>query len=86
MDTTLARAGGLARFVYNDGYLLGPAQVVFPALDRFAKSVKDKYGLELQRDKAEVFTYGELPTETWCSNRRRQICPTFLPFVSSVSK
>ena len=45
LDKTLAEAGGLARFGMDDGYTIGPAHILFPALNKFAKDIKDNCGL-----------------------------------------
>ena len=60
----LAAHGGMARFGNDDGYLVGPANVVFPALDIFARNVRDKCLLHLQVSKTEVFSWdGVLPPQ-----------------------
>ena len=65
VDTMLAGGGGCARFGWDDGYLLGPTELTFAALDRFTKEVEEHCGLVLQRSKTEVFTWlGELPACT----------------------
>ena len=56
LDATLSEVGGMARFGNDDGYLVGPASVVFPALDKFATQVWDQCLLCLQVIKTEVFT------------------------------
>ena len=44
---------------------MGPASIVFPALDRFARQVREKCLLYLQVSKTEVFTWNDdLPAET----------------------
>ena len=54
----------MARFGNDDGYLVGPASVVFPAQDIFSTQVREKCLLRLQVTKTEVFTWrGELPIE-----------------------
>ena len=37
MDAELQAHGGAARFIMDDGYAVGPAAVVFPALRRFGE-------------------------------------------------
>ena len=64
LDSVLAAHGGLARFGNDDGYLVGPADVVFPALEQFATRVRDKCLLHLQVTKTEVFTWNDLPPVT----------------------
>ena len=65
LNATLAAHGGLARFGNDDGYLVGPASIIFPALEQFAAKVKEKCLLHLQVTKTEVFTWtGVSPVET----------------------
>ena len=63
-DTDLLAAGGMARFGNDDGYGCDPSEVVFPALERFERAIKEECGLTLQRQKTEVFAWGELPPDT----------------------
>ena len=64
LNATLAAHGGLARFGNDDGYLIGPAGVLFPALELFALKVREKCLLHLQVTKTEVFTWsGILPPQ-----------------------
>ena len=64
-DAALVEGGGGAgRFGNDDGYGCGPAGVVFPALARFETKLREECGLVLQRDKTEVFAWGELPGNT----------------------
>ena len=54
LDATLAEHGGFARFGNDDGYLVGPASIVFPALDLFARQVERSvcFTYKLQRQKS----------------------------------
>ena len=62
LDETLGSVGGIARFGMDDGYLIGPPAVLFPALEKFEKQIWDNCSLLLQKSKTEVFTWdGELP-------------------------
>ena len=63
-DADLAVVGGKARFGNDDGYGCGPPEVVYPALARFETAIRDECGLTLQRQKTEIFAWGELPTNT----------------------
>ena len=63
-DAALRESGGLSRFGNDDGYLLGPPQAVFSALNSFAKNVNERCWLTLQRYKTEVFAWDQLPVET----------------------
>ena len=52
-------------FGMDDGYVIGPSEVVFPAVERFERSLLDQCGLMLQRAKTEVFTWdGVMPRDT----------------------
>ena len=65
VDEMLASGGGCARFGWDDGYLLGPPDLVLAALDIFSREVEENCGLVLQRTKTEVFTWaGTLPANT----------------------
>ena len=59
LSATLAAHGGIARFGNDDGYLVGPAEIIFPALEVFANNVQEKCLLHLQVTKTEVFTWSE---------------------------
>ena len=63
-DAELGAVGGIARFGNDDGYGCGPANVVFPALARLAASLRDECGLTLQKEKTEIFSWGDLPAGT----------------------
>ena len=56
VNSMLAEAGGCAKFGWDDGYLLGPAEATITALEVFSNLVEEKCGLVLQRSKTEVFT------------------------------
>ena len=51
MDVMLAAAGGAAHFDMDDGYAVGPPEVVFDCINRFAAAVQE-LGLELQVSKS----------------------------------
>ena len=64
LNAILTTHGGFARFGNDDGYLVGPSDILFPALERFASKVREKCLLHLQVTKTEVFTWsGDLPPE-----------------------
>ena len=64
LDATLKAAGGMAKFGNDDGYVIGPSTVLFPALAQFAQQIQEEHLLHLQVRKTEVFTWsGELPAE-----------------------
>ena len=39
IDAAVASVGGIARFGMDDGYVVGPPSVVFPAIEKFGKDV-----------------------------------------------
>ena len=70
VDQELVQGGGCALFGNDDGYLMGPPETVFPALQRFEEATRRRCGLKLQRAKTEVFCWGELPEDTPADLRR----------------
>ena len=64
LDAEVSADGGAARLGNDDGYIFGPAATVFSALARFERRIYDRCFLVLQREKTEVFTWGDLPPET----------------------
>ena len=64
LNNTLQFSGGLAIFGNDDGYAIGPAEVVFPAVANFREVIKESCGLNLRLSKCLVYTQtGELPPE-----------------------
>ena len=64
LDRTLSGVGGMARFGNDDGYAIGPAQILFPAVAKFAHDIQHKHLLQLQVRKTEIFSWsGTLPPE-----------------------
>ena len=64
LDSTLKAVGGMAKFGNDDGYAIGPASVLFPAIAKFAEDIKERHLLQLQVTKTEVFSWsGQLPPE-----------------------
>ena len=55
LDAELQASGGAARFDMDDGYAVGPAEYVFPAIMRFAVRVH-ALALELQLHKCKCFS------------------------------
>ena len=70
LDARLATSGGCCRFGNDDGYLMGPAECIFPALKEFARKIEARCNLILQRIKTEVFGWGNLPPNTPGDMRR----------------
>ena len=54
LDAKLSIGDGICRFRNGNGYAIGPASVVFPAIERFARKVHSKHLLNFQPDKSEV--------------------------------
>ena len=62
LDATVAAGGGFARAGWDDVYVAGPPDVVFPALDIFWRQLEEFCGLVCQRDKSAVYTRtGQVP-------------------------
>ena len=56
LDASLRSAGGGAWFCMDDGYAVGPAAVVFPAVMRFAEAVREALRLVVRVDKLSCFS------------------------------
>ena len=56
LDATLNAVGGMAKFGNDDGYAIGPADILFPAITHFADQIREKHLLHLQVQKTDVFT------------------------------
>ena len=54
LDVAVAASGGAARFGMDDGYVIGPPDVVFPAIEQFACDVRE-LGLEMRFDKNSCY-------------------------------
>ena len=64
LRANLVTVGGNGIFGNDDGYLTGPAAVVFPALELFMRQIKENCLLNLQTTKTEVFSWEQtLPPE-----------------------
>ena len=55
LDEELRRGGGRCVFGNDDGYLMAPADILFPALEKFSSNIRTHCSLALQRVKTEVF-------------------------------
>ena len=55
LDRNIAVGGGRAVFGNDDGYAMGPKEIVFDAVDKFKMDVLEKHGLTLQVTKTKVF-------------------------------
>ena len=54
LDFELSAQGGAARFIMDDGYAVGPPELVFEAVRRFGEAIAP-LGLELQEGKSECY-------------------------------
>ena len=64
LDARLSAAGGMAKLGNDNGYAIGPADVLFPAITEFAQHVQEGHHLHQQVKKTEVFNWsGVLPLE-----------------------
>ena len=62
MDEMCRAAGGMAKFGMDDGYAVGPKEVVIAAVKKFAAEVEEQCLLRLQWSKTEIFSWdGVLP-------------------------
>ena len=55
-DLILQAGGGAARFISDDGYLVGPLDLVLEAFTMLQKDLLEHCGLELQETKCELYT------------------------------
>ncbi len=58
-DRRLVHVGGCARFGMDDGYMIGPPEVVFKVLAKFATGIKEDCGCELSVHKCLMFSNEE---------------------------
>ena len=71
LDAIIVAAGGKSLFGNDDGYIIGPGSVVFPALEKFAQQILENCLLRLQVSKTEVFSWEEnLPEQAPQGMRR----------------
>ena len=56
LDRIVSMVGGAARAGMDDLFVVGPAETVFPALEKFWKEIEEVCLLKLERSKTEVFT------------------------------
>ena len=54
LDSELSAQGGAARFIMDDGYEVGPPELMFEAVRRFGEAIAP-VGLELQEGKSECY-------------------------------
>ncbi len=66
----LAEHGGCASFEMDDGYMIGPKEVVFEVLGSFAKGMKEECGCDLNVAKCKMYN----KKEGACEEARRAGC------------
>ena len=55
----------MAKFGMDDGYAIGPPEVFFPAIEKFAQDVEQNCLLKWEKSKTEVFSWsGALPSNS----------------------
>ena len=52
----------MAKLGNDDGYAIGPADILFPAIAKFAVDIKEKHLLQLNVRKTEVFSWSDTLT------------------------
>ena len=57
-DSILKAGGGMARFISDDGYLVGPLDLVLEAFTMLEQDILENCGLELQPSKCELYKEG----------------------------
>ena len=74
LNGALQPSGGLAIFGNDDGYAIGPEEVVFPAVEHFRDAIQQECGLTLRLSKCLVYTQsGELPAQAPAGMKRAGI-------------
>ena len=74
LNDALQLSGGLAIFGNDDGYAIGPAEIVFPAVEQFRDAIRQECGLNLRLSKCLVYTQtGELPAQAPAGMKRAGI-------------
>jgi hypothetical protein len=58
-DMRLVELGGYARFGMDDGYMIGPPELVFRVLAEFAVEIKEDCGCELNVSKCKLYSNEE---------------------------
>ena len=67
LDAELAAVGGCARAIMDDVYAVGPASVVYAAIERFAEAIEEMTGMTMVQHKLGCFSHHiqELLTCPW---------------------
>jgi hypothetical protein len=58
-DKRLAEFGGCARFGIDDGYLIGPKEIIFEVLAEFAEGIERDHGCALNTRKCKMYNRAE---------------------------
>ena len=58
LDAELAEYGGAARFIMDDGLAIGPPQIVFAAIERFARRLRASLGLVMKPSAYGCYSMG----------------------------
>ena len=58
IDEECSEGGGMARAGADDVFSVGPPEVVFTAVENFARDIQQRCGLQLNRDKTKVYSRG----------------------------
>ena len=58
-DMRLVELGGCARFGTDDGYMIGPPELVFEVLAEFAAGIQEDCGCELTASKCKMYNKEE---------------------------
>jgi hypothetical protein len=67
-DIRLAEYGGCARFGMDDGYLIGPKEIIFEVLAKFAEGIERDHGCALNTRKCKMYSR----MEGACASARRE--------------
>ena len=67
-DMTWVEYGGCARFGMDDGYLIGPKEVIFVVLTEFAEGIQRGHGCALNTRKCKMYS----KTKGVCEATRRE--------------
>ena len=73
MKLTVAR--GCTRFGMDDGYMVGPIEVVFKVLAEFAKGIREGTGCELVTRKCKIYN---MDAGAWQDYTRKDLIPSEL--------
>ena len=72
LHATVSEAGGFAMFVMDDGYAVGPPEVLYPALEQFASDMAE-VDLTCQPNNYRVYLPAGVDSD---------LCPSYMPVES----